>query len=128
MNNHVWFAAWIAPVFLIRYTRTNTWANAVILGSLAITTAYVGGLVPTLAAMAAGGGFGDMDALHVLRIFILPLSAVPLFVLISQSYDTTTAVDDDAHADYPGWAVCGRIGRASQSPTCSVTNIEVGTA
>lgn len=36
-DNQVWIAAWIAPVLLIRFMRTNKWVFAVVL----ITSHYV---------------------------------------------------------------------------------------
>jgi apolipoprotein N-acyltransferase len=81
MDNHVWFAAWIAPIFLIRYMRINKWTNAVILCTTIITLAYFSGLLPFYAEMDTGGGLGDLNTLQIFRLFILPLSTVPLFIM-----------------------------------------------
>ena len=81
MNNHIWFAAWIAPIFLIRLVRISKWVSAIILCSIVISLAYFSGLIPIYAEMDTGEGFGDPNTLQILRLFVFPLLAVPLFII-----------------------------------------------
>ena len=52
-DNPIWIAAWIAPVFLIRFMRNSKWALAVILGFITLQIASFIGLLPQLGMMSA---------------------------------------------------------------------------
>ena len=48
LNNPVWIAAWIAPVFLIRFMRNNKWIFGIISSYLILQTAVFIGIIPFL--------------------------------------------------------------------------------
>jgi apolipoprotein N-acyltransferase len=52
-DNPIWIAAWIAPVFLIRFMRNSKWAPAVISGFITLLIASFIGLLPQLGMMSA---------------------------------------------------------------------------
>jgi len=47
-DSPVWIAAWIAPIFLLRFMRNNKWSLAVVLGFIILQIAYFIGLIPQL--------------------------------------------------------------------------------
>ena len=49
-NSQIWIAAWIAPVFLLRFTRNNKWASSVIFGFLVLLISYLIGFLPAFAS------------------------------------------------------------------------------
>ena len=85
MDNPVWIAAWIAPVFLIRFMRDNKWAFAVISGFIVLQIASFIGLLPQLDMMSATSV--KMDFLFILMwqvksgaLFYVPSFLIP-FIL-----------------------------------------------
>jgi apolipoprotein N-acyltransferase len=89
-DNPVWIAAWIAPVFFVRFMRDNKWLCAVIAGFLVLQTAVVIGLIPQMTMV--GETSIKMDFWFVLEwqarsglLFWALLSLVP-FVLDKAFY------------------------------------------
>jgi apolipoprotein N-acyltransferase len=85
MDNPVWIAAWIAPVFLIRFMRNNKWVFAVISGFIILQIAVFAGILPIIT-------MADTTSLKVDFLFMLsmleglgilslaPLSLVPVIL------------------------------------------------
>jgi apolipoprotein N-acyltransferase len=53
IDNPIWIAGWIAPVFLIRFMRDNKWALSIVLCFLTLQIASIIGAIPRFEMMAA---------------------------------------------------------------------------
>ncbi|MBN2006359.1 MAG: hypothetical protein JXA21_23605 [Anaerolineae bacterium] len=92
-DNQVWIAAWIGPVFLIRFMRTNKWVPAAILGFVVLQIAVALGMIPMIASMDAETNMtGNMDPSFIIAgsvkagtMFLALLFLVP-FVLDKAIY------------------------------------------
>jgi apolipoprotein N-acyltransferase len=85
MDSPVWIAAWMAPVFLIRFIRDSKWVSAVIVGFLALQIAVFIAILPMMSMMESSSV--KMDFLFILvmqaksgLLFSALLSLVP-FIL-----------------------------------------------
>ena len=92
MNNPVWIAAWIAPVFLIRFMRNNKWVFAVIVGFITLQIAVFIGVLPLFAMMTTTTSSLKMDSWFILvwqvksgLLLLAPLFLVP-FILDKALY------------------------------------------
>lgn len=52
-DSPIWIAAWIAPIFLLRFMRDNKWSLSIILGFIVLQIASFIGLIPQLDMMSA---------------------------------------------------------------------------
>jgi apolipoprotein N-acyltransferase len=90
MDNPVWIAAWIAPVFLIRFMRNNKWVFSIILGFIVLQIASFISFLPQLDMMSATSI--KMDFLFILiwqvksgALFYVPSFLIP-FILDKALY------------------------------------------
>ena len=89
LDSSIWIAAWIAPVFLIRFMRTSRWVAAVVLGYVALQIAYLLGSWPLIGMMTdtLSTTLLRVDARFVLRwqamsgsLFVAPLFLAPFLL------------------------------------------------
>jgi apolipoprotein N-acyltransferase len=90
LDNPVWIAAWIAPVFLIRFMRNSAWIPAVIFGFIVLQAASLIGFLPQLDMMTTTAV--KMDFLFILiwqitsgALFYVPSLLIP-FILDKALY------------------------------------------
>ncbi|MBN1799734.1 MAG: carbon-nitrogen hydrolase family protein [Spirochaetales bacterium] len=87
-DNSVWIAAWIAPVFMIRFMRHNKWGFAVIAGFIALQLADFLGSLPLLSMYFSAASMSDqVDFMFLLlwqvksgALFFVPSLLVPFLV------------------------------------------------
>jgi apolipoprotein N-acyltransferase len=96
-NDSVWLAAWIAPVFLMRFVRTSRWTPAVLPGFVAVQAALFIALVPLFSMVGAAPV--KVDARFVLgwqaksgMLFLAPMTLIPFLL------------DKALHRRLPKWA------------------------
>jgi apolipoprotein N-acyltransferase len=89
LDSAIWIAAWIAPVFLIRFIRTSRWVPAVILGFVVLQLSLALGSWPLFGMMrdTMSTTLLRMDARFVLKwqamsgfLFAAPLFLAPLLL------------------------------------------------
>ncbi|HEQ71639.1 MAG TPA: hypothetical protein ENN69_04040 [Spirochaetia bacterium] len=84
-NNPVWFAAWIAPVFFLRFLRSHKWLVAVIAGFITLQFAVFIGLIPFLSQVDEAAVEMDFWTVLIMQVqsgFLLlaPLYFVPFLI------------------------------------------------
>jgi len=92
-DNPVWIAAWIAPVFLIRFMRNIKWLFAVISGFITLQIAAFIGLLPQLSLYSTAASISEeIDFLYILiwqvksgALFLVPSILIP-FILDKALY------------------------------------------
>jgi apolipoprotein N-acyltransferase len=96
-SNPVWVAAWVAPVFLMRFVRKTRWTAAVLLGLLAVQLAVVVGLIPLFsmvgtATVKVDAGFMLVWQTKSGMLLLAPIVLIPFLV------------DKSLHKRLPSWA------------------------
>lgn len=85
VDHPVWIAAWIAPVFLIRFMRDSKWIPAVLLGFVTLQIASIVGMLPQLEMMSATTIKMDFSFILAMQaqsgaLFYVPSFLVPFIV------------------------------------------------
>jgi len=84
-NNPVWIAAWIAPVFLIRFVRSSRWAAAAGLGFLTVQAAIFVGMIPLFSMVGTStvkvdAGFMLIWQIKSGMLLLAPATLVPFLL------------------------------------------------
>jgi apolipoprotein N-acyltransferase len=96
IDNPVWIAGWIAPVFLIRFMRDNKWILSIVLCFIALQIASFIGAIPRFEMMTASSV--KMSFLFVLRMQLR--SGAVFYVL---SFLIPFIADKALHKSLPGF-------------------------
>ena len=97
IDNPVWIAAWIAPIFMIRFMRSTRWIPAIVVGFLALQTAQFAALLPMMDMMESSTV--KMDASFLL---IMQVRSGMLFLALS--YLVALVLDKALHKHQPRFA------------------------
>jgi apolipoprotein N-acyltransferase len=90
MDNPVWIAAWIAPVFLIRFMRNSKWVPVVVAGFLVLQMAVFIAMLPMMGMMESSSVKMDVSFMLIMQarsgmLFLALLFLVP-FILDKALY------------------------------------------
>ena len=66
-NNQVWIAAWLAPIFFIRFIRNNRWLPSVILGFFTLQITLGIGMLQMFSSLDMENVAAGMDISHMLK-------------------------------------------------------------
>jgi apolipoprotein N-acyltransferase len=90
MDNPVWIAAWIAPVFLIRFMRNSNWVPAVVVGFLVLQMAVFMAMLPMMSMMESSSVKMDVSFMLIMQArsgtLFLALSFLVPFILDKAIY------------------------------------------
>ena len=81
MNNPVWIAAWIAPVFMIRFIRSNKWVLAVVSAFIVLQIAVFAGILPFMNMIDTASVKTDFSFMLIMQIRSGFLLMAPLFLI-----------------------------------------------
>lgn len=96
-DNPVWIAAWIAPIFLIRFMRANKWIPAVVFGFLVMQVAFFAAMIPTMEMM-------DTSSVNMSPGFILNMQAESGTLFIALLYLVPFLADKALYKYLPKFA------------------------
>ena len=96
-DNPVWIAAWIAPIFFMRFMRDSKWMPAVIIGFLVMYVAFFVAMIPTMSMM-------DTSSVNMTPAFILNMQVESGNLFVALLYLVPFLADKALYKHLPKFA------------------------
>lgn len=93
-DNPIWIAAWIAPVFLIRFMRCSKWIPAVVVGFLTLQTSVFIAMLPMMSMM-------ESSSVKMDTLFLLAMQARSGMLFLALSFLVPVILDKALYKHLP---------------------------